>query len=123
MLHEYTKYWDAYIASAGRIHSDLFGVGAALNQVYEQAYPSHPCFPKFSFLRLLISIWRHEVFASLKERLFTHTFDYITRHRKKIRKYGMVLKTKRKKVNESEMASSEVEIFLRSNTCQGEIME
>ena len=90
-----------------------------MNQVYEQTYPSMPCFPKFSFLRLLVSVWRREVFALLKEKLLAHSFDYIARHRKKIRKYGAMLKTKRKSVHSSEMASPEVEGFLRSNSSQG----
>lgn len=96
-------------------------MAAALNQIYEQAYPSMPCFPKFSFLRLLVSVWRREVFTLLKGKLLSHAFDYIARHRKKIRKYGAMLKTKRRSVNVNDMASPEVEGFLRSNSSQGEI--
>lgn len=87
------------------IHEELFGVAAVLNEIYEHAYPSMPCFPKFSFLRLLVSVWRREVFSLLKEKLLTHAFDYIARHRKKIRKYGAMLKTKRKSVSSTDMAS------------------
>ena len=121
MLQEYTKFWDAYVAASIAIHKDLLAVAVVINSVYERAYPNHPCFPKFSFLRLLVSVWRHEVFEPLEAALLAQTFSYIERHREKIKKYGQMLRTKRKRVNESQLASAEVEGFLRSNSSQEEI--
>ena len=58
----------------------LSQVCAVINNCYETLFPNLPKYPKFSFTRVMITMWKNFVYSKLEDSLleqFKHTFENV----------------------------------------------
>jgi len=67
LLEEYSKYWNGFCASAIKMNIQYYKYSDAVNTLYRHHFPTSPCNPEFSILRLMIKIWRSEVYSKLED--------------------------------------------------------
>eukprot|EP00829_Urostomides_striatus_P015137 TRINITY_DN4680_c0_g1_i1.p1 TRINITY_DN4680_c0_g1~~TRINITY_DN4680_c0_g1_i1.p1 ORF type:complete len:121 (+),score=45.07 TRINITY_DN4680_c0_g1_i1:64-426(+) len=66
ILAEYCKRWDGYCASMIELDKVMGSICKVINECYEAVYPNLPKFPKFSFTRAMVTIWKSKVHAKIE---------------------------------------------------------
>jgi hypothetical protein len=75
-----------------RLDTIFEGYSEAINKIFEQLYPNYPCYPKFSFMRLMVVIWRREVFDRVSSDMFKVTKTIMGNFHKEQFDHGLKLK-------------------------------
>jgi hypothetical protein len=102
-LHEYHKRWSAFVAFAIKQDEVMSSVAYSMNRVYEALFPGFPMIPTFSIFRMMVKIWRREVFSPLQEALGREVLNILTVFQDSCLEYG---KQKRVTVKKSKQKLS-----------------
>ncbi|CAG9317501.1 unnamed protein product [Blepharisma stoltei] len=81
LLTEYCIRWDAFCASIYWIDRIFFAFSVAINQVYDANWLNAPKMPPFTVMRLMLIIWRRNVFYRLKEHILDSIFTLLQNQR------------------------------------------
>jgi hypothetical protein len=88
-IHEYHKrvspphpQWQAYVSSAIKLDDMLQPIAQLFNEVYEKIHFGQPSGPKFTIWRLMMVVWRREVFDKLQQELIQKLKEILNRFHK-----------------------------------------
>lgn len=67
----------------------LSSVCRQVNDCYENLYPNLPKYPKFSFTRAMVTLWKAKVFSKIESNLIEAFVGILTAQRKEIIQAGI----------------------------------
>jgi len=97
MVDEYCTRWSAFTTTMITLNQTFGGFNSLMNSVYESVWKGYPCYPKFSVLRLMMFIWRREVYDRVSDELEKHMKEIVGDLHKRLMDHGLNKKTSLKK--------------------------
>ncbi len=94
----------------------LESLNRVVNDCYEKLYPEMPRFPRFSFVRMMVTLWKSKVYSKLSVRLIDSFVSLMESERKQTLLMRQAKQQQQQKSHLNEMRTEEVKRMMSCDT-------